>query len=109
MRIDATIFREIESRLATTATSGAPPAKSAASALGTGTTGFVKSLSEALSDMNRMQLQSNQNMASSVKGNGPPLHQVMAQSEEAGLAFQMTLQFRNKALEAYQEVMRMQF
>jgi len=100
MKIDTSIFREIESRV--------QPQRSAPAVLG-GASGFVRSLSEALSEVNRLQLQSTGNLESSVRGSGPPLHQVMAEAEEAGLAFQMTLQFRNKALEAYQDVMRMQF
>jgi len=36
------------------------------------------------------------------------LHQVMLDLEKARLAFQLTLQVRNKVLEGYQEIMRMQ-
>lgn len=36
------------------------------------------------------------------------LHQVMVRLEESRIAFQLMLQVRNRALEAYQEVMRMQ-
>lgn len=36
------------------------------------------------------------------------VHEVMLQLEQARLGFQMMLQVRNKVLEAYQEVMRMQ-
>jgi flagellar hook-basal body complex protein FliE len=100
MKIDNSIFREIQSRV--------QPQK-VATPVGAGADGFVRSLSDALGEVNRLQLQSSGSLESSVRGQGPPLHQVMAQAEEAGLAFQMTLQFRNKALEAYQDVMRMQF
>ena len=37
-----------------------------------------------------------------------PLHQVMLQMEEARLSFQLLAQVRNRLLEAYQDVMRMQ-
>jgi flagellar hook-basal body complex protein FliE len=36
------------------------------------------------------------------------LHQVMISLEEARLSFQLLMQVRNRVLEAYQEVMRMQ-
>jgi flagellar hook-basal body complex protein FliE len=36
------------------------------------------------------------------------LHQVMITLERTRLAFELALQVRNKALEAYQELMRMQ-
>jgi flagellar hook-basal body complex protein FliE len=36
------------------------------------------------------------------------LHQIMIRMEEARLSFQLMLQVRNRLLESYQEVMRMQ-
>lgn len=41
-------------------------------------------------------------------GEGANLHEVMIHLEEAKLSFQLLAQVRNKMLEAYQEVMRMQ-
>jgi flagellar hook-basal body complex protein FliE len=37
------------------------------------------------------------------------LHEVMIATEKAGISFRLLVQIRNKLLEAYQEVMRMQF
>ena len=37
------------------------------------------------------------------------LHEVMIASEKAGLSFRFLLQIRNKLMEAYQEIIRMQF
>jgi flagellar hook-basal body complex protein FliE len=42
-------------------------------------------------------------------GKRADLHEVMIASEKAGLSFRLLLQMRNKMLEAYQEIMRMQF
>lgn len=39
---------------------------------------------------------------------GTPLHQVMIASEESSVAFQLMVEVRNKLLESYQELMRMQ-
>jgi flagellar hook-basal body complex protein FliE len=41
-------------------------------------------------------------------GESDDLHGVMIAMEKAGLAFQLTMTVRNKVIEAYQEVMRMQ-
>ena len=41
-------------------------------------------------------------------GDSAELHQVMLAAEQANLSLQLTVQIRNKILEAYQEVMRMQ-
>lgn len=74
-----------------------------------GVEGFTRTLSDALKDVNRMQLQADAGAQAVAKGETDNLQQVMLQTEEASLAFNMTVQFRNKAVEAYQEVMRMQF
>lgn len=52
--------------------------------------------------------QADQNLAALATGEAQNLHQVMISLEEARLSFQMLLQVRNRALEAYQDVMRMQ-
>jgi flagellar hook-basal body complex protein FliE len=41
-------------------------------------------------------------------GNGVPLHQAVIAMEEACVAFQMMVEVRNRLLESYQEIMRMQ-
>lgn len=41
-------------------------------------------------------------------GEAQNLHQVMISLEEARLSFQLLMQVRNRVLEAYQDVMRMQ-
>ena len=109
MRLDSyNLFRELEARLKP----AAPLVQEAAAPIqtaGTGTMSFINSLSDALREVNRGQLQNATDVDSSVRGKGPDLHKIMAETEEAGLAFQMTMQFRNKALEAYEDVMRMQF
>lgn len=76
---------------------------------GQGATNFVSSLTDALKEVNRLQVQASSNSEQSVRGNGPSLDRLMIEGQEAGLAFQMSMQFRNKALEAYQDVMKMQF
>ncbi len=41
-------------------------------------------------------------------GEAPNLHQVMISLEQAKLSFDVAVQVRNKLLDAYQEIMRMQ-
>jgi flagellar hook-basal body complex protein FliE len=43
-----------------------------------------------------------------MSGQGVPLHQAMIAAEEASVSFQLMVEVRNRLLESYQELMRMQ-
>ena len=43
-----------------------------------------------------------------LSGQGVPLHQAVIASEEAAVSFQLMVEVRNKLLESFQELMRMQ-
>jgi len=42
-------------------------------------------------------------------GSGVDVHQAMIATEKANMAFELTLAVRNKAVQAYQQVIGMQF
>lgn len=69
---------------------------------------FVKTISEAVSQVNNMQLESATSGKQLGVGSAQSLHKVVLEAEEASLSMQMVVSLRNKALDAYQEVMRMQ-
>ncbi len=69
---------------------------------------FEKALGEALNKVNEVQLASAELDGRLAAGQLEYLHQAMVMSEKASLALQLTMQLRNKALEAYQEIMRTQ-
>lgn len=71
-------------------------------------TGFGEFLKGAIDEVNSLQQESADMKTKLVTGDLQDLHQVMIAAEKANLAFQLTLQIRNKVVEAYQEVMRMQ-
>lgn len=71
-------------------------------------TSFSELLKNAVDEVNSLQQQSSEMKAQLLTGQVQDLHQVMIASEKAGVAFQLTLQIRNKVVEAYQEIMRMQ-
>jgi len=75
---------------------------------GEGVTGFVRALGETLREANGLQDQASQGAEALARGEDVSLHRVMVETQEASLAFQLTLAVRNKVLEAYQEVLRMQ-
>ncbi|MBB5323678.1 flagellar hook-basal body complex protein FliE [Anoxybacillus tepidamans] len=69
---------------------------------------FANFLKDAIHKVNDDQIQSSQLTEKLVKGENVDLHQVMIAAQKASISLQLTLEIRNKALEAYQEMMRMQ-
>lgn len=70
--------------------------------------GAGKFFSELVSKVNDLQTQSDQAIQGLASGENKNLHEVMISMEKASISFQFMSQVRNKAIEAYQEVMRMQ-
>ncbi len=70
-------------------------------------TSFGDSLRTALDNVNAVQAESSQMTAAYERGEVTDIAKVMLARQEAGVAFEATLQVRNKLLAAYQETMRM--
>jgi flagellar hook-basal body complex protein FliE len=70
--------------------------------------GFVETLKAAVEDVNKTQLDADKAVERLQTGESKNLHEVMIAMEEADISLRLTVQMRNKALEAYQEIMRMQ-
>jgi flagellar hook-basal body complex protein FliE len=69
---------------------------------------FSTWLSSAIEDVNRQIVAADAQVQKLAVGEATNLHQVMTALEKAKLSFEMVVQVRNKLLEAYQDVMRMQ-
>lgn len=69
---------------------------------------FEHIFSSAVNNLTQKESKAGQAVASLAAGEDVELHQVMLATEEAGISFQLAMQVRNKLVEAYQEVMRMQ-
>ena len=69
---------------------------------------FQDVLAGYLNQVNEVNLQGEKMSRALALGKNVELHQVMLATEQANLALQLTVQIRNKVVEAYQEVMRMQ-
>ncbi|NLO19056.1 MAG: flagellar hook-basal body complex protein FliE [Ignavibacteria bacterium] len=69
---------------------------------------FADSLKELIQDVNSLQKDSNALTEKMIKGEPVDLHDVMIASEKAKTSFQLLLEIRNKFLDMYQEVHRMQ-
>ncbi|MEW6523412.1 MAG: flagellar hook-basal body complex protein FliE [Bacillota bacterium] len=72
------------------------------------TTTFSGMLKEALATANRLELHAQAMDARLALGEQVDLHDVVIASEKAKLSLDLVVQVRNKAIEAYQEIMRMQ-
>jgi flagellar hook-basal body complex protein FliE len=69
---------------------------------------FMQWMNAQVGDVNS-QIQSSQaGLVQLATGESGNLHHVLLELEKAKLAFQLTVQVRNKILEGYQDIMRMQ-
>ena len=69
---------------------------------------FQQFFADAVSQTNSLQNQAQEAQRRLLVGESDDLHGVMIAMEKSSLSFQLTLAVRNKVIEAYQEVMRMQ-
>lgn len=69
---------------------------------------FSELLNEALGEVNQLQKVSDENISKVLSGEIKDVHSAMIAMQKADLSFQLVLQVRNKLVEAYREVMRMQ-
>ena len=70
--------------------------------------GFADVLKTAVSQVNNAQLASDSAVEKLQTGESRNLHEVMISMEKADISMRLMLQVRNKVLDAYQEIMRMQ-
>lgn len=73
-----------------------------------GAAGFAQSLRQAIDSVDGLQKESHAGVNRLLSGEVEDLHKVALDHQRAALAFDLLLQVRNKAVQAYQEVMRMQ-
>ncbi|WP_257985474.1 flagellar hook-basal body complex protein FliE [Bacillus sp. V5-8f] len=68
---------------------------------------FASVLKESIDKVNEAQAVSDNFTEKLARGENVDLHQVMIASQKASVMMQATLEVRNKVVEAYQEMMRM--
>ncbi len=69
---------------------------------------FGNLLSDHINNVNQLQKQRDNAVQTYAVGGDIPLHQVMLSMEKAGTAMDLAVQVRNKLLQAYQELNRIQ-
>jgi flagellar hook-basal body complex protein FliE len=76
--------------------------------VGTGENSFGTTLTRAINEVSDARDRSGDLTQRFANGENVELHQVMAASEEAGIALDMLIELRNKVVEAYRSVISMQ-
>ena len=74
-----------------------------------GESGFAETLKTFTQHVDGQLQEADRKTQEFAVGKRHDLHEIMITSEKANLSFRLLLQIRNKLLEAYQEISRMQF
>lgn len=69
---------------------------------------FVDTLNDAVNQVNQMQQEADKKMEDLATGKAKSIPDVMIAAEKADIALKLMVQVRNKVIEAYQEIMKMQ-
>lgn len=70
--------------------------------------GFSDIIQSTISEVAKAEQQADKSIEDLQSGQSKNLHEVMISVEKADISVKMLVQFRNKALQAYEEIMRMQ-
>jgi flagellar hook-basal body complex protein FliE len=97
-------FREIETIGTIDPTKGLSPAGKTESTAPS----FESALGQMVSQVTGKQAAASEAVTGLLSGQSVSLHQAMIAMEEANVSFQLMVEVRNKLLESYQELMRMQ-
>jgi flagellar hook-basal body complex protein FliE len=77
--------------------------------LTTAPTPFSSLITDAVGQVNKLEDGAHAAMTGLMTGTGVDVHQAMIATEKASMSFELALAVRNKAVQAYQQVMGMQF
>ncbi|MBM3813883.1 MAG: flagellar hook-basal body complex protein FliE [Acidimicrobiia bacterium] len=70
--------------------------------------GFASMLNEAIHRVENFRVDSEQKIDRFLSGEDEEVHKVVMAAQQAELSFELFLQAKNKVVQAYQEIMRMQ-
>jgi flagellar hook-basal body complex protein FliE len=85
-----------------------PPTPVGGTTGATATPGFAQVLGKGLEQVSALEHTADAMVEDMATGGPTRIHEVMAATAQAGLAVDMLVQVRDRAMEAYQEVMRLQ-
>jgi flagellar hook-basal body complex protein FliE len=88
---------------------GAASAFSSTPTQGTAAAPFADLFADAVGQIGQLEDQAHAAVAGLMTGSGVDVHQAMIATQKASMAFEFALAVRNKAVQAYQQVIGMQF
>ncbi|MGA3263218.1 MAG: flagellar hook-basal body complex protein FliE [Terracidiphilus sp.] len=89
--------------------SGSPPIAISSASSAAGPQPFADLLTDAVGQVNQLESQAHAAVTGLMTGSGVDVHQAMIATQKANMAFELALAVRNKAVQAYQSVIGMQF
>jgi flagellar hook-basal body complex protein FliE len=95
-------------KLGVTPPTALPSSQSVAKATDAGTDSFGSVVSQAVGSLQALQGDADTKAADFATGGDVQLSDLMISTEQLSLGFQLAMQVRNKVVDAYQEIMRMQ-
>ena len=69
---------------------------------------FQRVFEDVVGGVEKLRQGANRSVEAFLAGEGEELHQMVLSTQRAELAFELFLEMRNKVVQAYQEIMRMQ-
>jgi len=69
---------------------------------------FADTLKESIAEVNRLQTEASQAVQDLVTGKNRDVHSTVIAMQKADVSFKLMMEVRNKIVDAYKEVMRMQ-
>ena len=69
---------------------------------------FSSLLTDAIADINKLQVNADETIAKVELGSTASIHEAVVALEKADISFRAMMQVRNKIMDAYQEIMRIQ-
>jgi flagellar hook-basal body complex protein FliE len=88
---------------------GRLPSLSPGAGQGGAPTPFADLMTDAIGQVNQLEDQAHTAVSGLMSGTGVDVHQATIATEKASMAFDLALAVRNKAVQAYQQVIAMQF
>jgi flagellar hook-basal body complex protein FliE len=85
------------------------PALVSTTGQGAAPTPFSNLLTDAVGEVSQLENQARVAVTGLMTGSGVDVHQAMIATEKASMTFELALAVRNKAVQAYQQVIGMQF